>query len=82
MLPRVLYELLPYIYFSIGLGSGITINTAIVFIASAILMAAGILILTMRISYRRAYRRSVRQAQRAAEQAASQIPNKAIESSE
>jgi hypothetical protein len=77
MLPRVLYELLPYIYFSIGLGSGITINTAIVFIASAILMAAGILILTMRISYRRAYRRSARQAQQAADQVANQAANQA-----
>ena len=70
MLPKVLYELLPYIYFSIGLGSGVSINTAIVFIASAILMATGIVILVMRVSYRRAYRRSARQAaQRAAQQA-------------
>ena len=70
MLPKVLYELLPYIYFSIGLGSGVSINTTIVFIASAILMATGVLILAMRISYRRAYRRSVRQAaERAAQQA-------------
>ena len=57
MLPKVIYELLPYLYLSIGLGSGVTISSTLVFIASFLLMATGILILVMRITYRREMRR-------------------------
>jgi len=52
MLPKMLYELLPYLYLSAGLG-GFIINSAIVFVASISLMMTGILVLIMRINYRR-----------------------------
>ncbi len=57
MLPRMLYELLPFIYLGVGLGGSVLINSAIVFIASILLSMAGILVLTMRIRYRRQIRR-------------------------
>lgn len=57
MLPKVLYELLPFIYLSVGIGGGVIINSTTVFIASVLLMAAGILVLIMRINYRRELRR-------------------------
>jgi len=57
MLPKILYELLPYMYLSVGVGSGVTINSAIIFIASVLLMVTGILVLCMRISYRRDIKR-------------------------
>jgi len=60
MLPKFLYELLPFLYLGIGIGGGVAINSVIVFIASVLLMAAGILVLTMRISYRRDIRRQRR----------------------
>lgn len=53
----MIYELLPFLYLSIGVGSGVVINSTIVFIASVLLMATGILILTMRISHRHEIRR-------------------------
>lgn len=57
MLPKLLYELLPYLYFSVGVGSGVAIGSTIVFIASAVLMVAGIVVLSMRVNYRREIRR-------------------------
>ena len=57
MLPKVIYEMLPYLYLSIGFGSGVTISSTLVFIASVLLMATGILVLVMRITYRREIRR-------------------------
>lgn len=57
MLPKVIYELLPYLYLGIGVGSGVTISSTLVFIASVLLMATGILVLVMRITYRREIRR-------------------------
>ncbi len=48
----MLYELLPYLYLSAGLG-GFIINSAIVFVASISLMMTGVLVLIMRINYRR-----------------------------
>jgi hypothetical protein len=60
MLPKFLYELLPFLYLGVGIGGGVAINSVIVFIASVLLMAAGILVLSMRISYRRDIRRQRR----------------------
>ena len=60
MLPRMFYELLPFMYLSVGIGGGVAINSIIVFIASVLLMATGILVLTMRITYRREVRRTRR----------------------
>ena len=53
----MLYELLPFMYLSVGVGGGVAINSIIVFIASVLLMSTGILVLTMRITYRREVRR-------------------------
>lgn len=58
MLPKVLYETLPYLYLSVAVSSGLTINSPIVFIASVLLMLTGVLIISMRINYRREIRRS------------------------
>ncbi len=57
MLPKMLYELLPYLYLSIGAGSGMVINSTIVLIGSFLLIAAGLLVISMRITYRRKIRR-------------------------
>lgn len=52
MLPKMLYEILPFLYLGLGVGSGVMVNSIIVFTASVLLMATGILVLTMRITYR------------------------------
>jgi len=57
MLPRMLYELLPFIYFSVGAG-GFVIDSAMIFVASLSLIMTGALVLLMRINYRR----NIRQA--------------------
>ena len=57
MLPKLLYELLPFLYLSVGVGSGVVVNSTMVFIASALLVMAGIVVLSMRITYRREVRR-------------------------
>ncbi len=57
MLPKALYELLPYLYLSVGAGSGIAVNSTIVLIGSFLLIAAGLLVITMRVTYRRKIRR-------------------------
>ncbi|NOQ70154.1 MAG: hypothetical protein GQ573_08610 [Gammaproteobacteria bacterium] len=62
MLPKILYELLPFIYLSAGVGSGVIINSTIVIIASILLIAAGVLVLSMRIRYRRKIRSRVRRS--------------------
>ncbi len=57
MLPKILYELLPFIYLSVAIIGGVVINSTIVFVASILLIATGLLVLSMRISYRREIRR-------------------------
>jgi len=57
MLPKLLYELLPFLYLGMGFGSGVAINSALVLIASALLVVAGIVVLSMRVNYRREIRR-------------------------
>jgi len=59
MLPKMLYELLPYAYLSVGAGSGVVATSALVLVASVLFIATGIIVLAMRISYRhkiRSYR--------------------------
>ena len=53
MFPRVIYELLPYLYLGIGFSTGLIFNSSIIFIAASLLIATGISILYMRYSYRR-----------------------------
>ncbi len=57
MLPKMFYELLPFMYLSLGIGGGVAVNSMLVFIASVLLMAGGILVLTMRITHRCELRR-------------------------
>jgi len=57
MLPKILYELLPYLYLSVGAG-GFIINSAIVFVASISLLMTGMLVLIMRFNYRRSIKQS------------------------
>jgi hypothetical protein len=56
LLPKMLYELLPYMYLSIGAGGGAVISSAIVLVASVAFIATGIIVIMMRISYRRKIR--------------------------
>ena len=53
MLPKMLYELLPYLYLSVGAYGGFVFNSAIVIVGSFLLIATAILIISMRITYRR-----------------------------
>jgi len=53
MLPRFIYEVLPYLYLSIGLTTGLIFHSSVIFIAASLLIATGISILYMRFSYRR-----------------------------
>lgn len=57
MFPKVIYELLPYLYLSLGAGSGMVVNSTIVFIGSFLLISAGLLVISMRITYRRRIKR-------------------------
>lgn len=52
MLPRSLYEALPYIYLVVGVLSGWMIQSSLIFIASLLLIAAGLISLYMRWRYR------------------------------
>jgi hypothetical protein len=58
MFPKILYELLPFIYLSAGIGSGVLINSTIIVLASILLITTGLLVLSMRINYRRKIRRN------------------------
>ncbi len=53
MLPRPLYELLPYLYLAIGFSTSLILDSSMVFIAATLLIATGIAILFMRFNYRR-----------------------------
>lgn len=48
MLPNTLYKSLPYLYIAAGVFCGVVIESNIVLISSALLMAAGLLVLWMR----------------------------------
>ena len=53
MLPRKLYELLPYIYIVTGIVSSSLIDSTIVLLSSILLIATGVFVLLMRRSYRK-----------------------------
>ena len=53
MLPRVLYELLPYAYLVVGISGSVLVDSNVIFIASVLLMSAGILVILMRYRFRR-----------------------------
>jgi len=53
MLPRSLYEILPYLYLATGIAAALLIRSRLVSIASALMIMAGVIILYLRISNRR-----------------------------
>ena len=52
MLPRVLYEFLPYFYLLFGVSTGLVFDSSVIFVAATLMVAAGLSILFMRYSYR------------------------------
>jgi hypothetical protein len=56
MLPRSLYELLPFLYISTGILSAALIDSTIVLISSILLIVTGVFILKMRRSFRKKLR--------------------------
>lgn len=52
MIPRFIYELLPYLYGSTGLASITLLDTTLGRISGAMLMSAAVVIYTMRKLYR------------------------------
>ena len=53
MLPRKLYELLPYLYILIGIASSTLIDSAIVLVSSILLIVTGVFVLYMRRTFRK-----------------------------
>jgi|GEM_PF-3346337 len=54
MLPRRLYELLPFIYIVTGILCAVLIDSTIVLISSLLLIITGVFVLIMRRNFRRA----------------------------
>ena len=52
MMPRGLYELLPYLYIAAGITGGLMIDTSLIMIGSLLLVSAGLLTLYMRFQHR------------------------------
>ena len=53
MLPRKLYELLPFFYMLTGVVCALLIDSTVVLISSMLLIVAGVFVLLMRRSYRK-----------------------------
>ncbi len=53
MLPRRLYKILPYLYIITGIVSAMLIHSSLVIIASLLMIMAGVIIISLRISNRR-----------------------------
>ena len=60
ILPRKLYELLPYLYIFTGIVSTSLIDSTIVLVSSILLIATGVFVLLMRRSYRKSLDRKLR----------------------
>ena len=65
MLPRLLYELLPFIYIATGILCAVMIDSTIVLISSMLLIVTGVFVIMMRRSFRRARHRRHAQYQAA-----------------
>ena len=65
MLPRKLYELLPYLYIGTGVVCAILIDSTIVLISSMLLIVAGVFVLLMRRNFRKSINRDFQQYQAA-----------------
>ncbi len=57
MLPRLLYELLPFIYIVTGILCAVLIDSTIVLISSLLLVVTGVFVIMMRRNFRRAAHR-------------------------
>ena len=57
MLPRKLYELLPFFYMLTGVVCAVLIDSTVVLISSMLLIVAGVFVLLMRRSYRKSSHR-------------------------
>ena len=57
MLPRKLYELLPYLYMLTGVVCAVLVDSTVVLISSMLLIVAGVFVLMMRRSYRKSTNR-------------------------
>ena len=70
VLPKPLYEALPYVYVGFGLLALVMIESGVRFIPGALLILAGLLVLNLRVSHRQeeaamhSRRRPVRKARR------------------
>ena len=53
MLPRSLYELLPFIYLAVGAVGSAVLDSELSLFASLLIMLAGFIVLWMRVDYRR-----------------------------
>ena len=53
MFPAFLYELLPYIYLTVGAVGYAVFESSLILMASALIILAGFIVLWMRIDYRR-----------------------------
>ena len=58
MLPKILYELLPFIYLAVGLTGSVMRGSALIFVGSVLLVTTGVIILIMRFNHRREIRRN------------------------
>ena len=70
MLPRKLYELLPYLYMLTGVVCAVLVDSTVVLISSMLLIVAGVFVLMMRRSYRKSTNRQFQLYQAACEPAA------------
>lgn len=67
MLPRKLYELLPYLYMLTGIVCAVLVDSTVVLISSMLLIVAGVFVLMMRRSYRKSANREFQLYQAASE---------------
>lgn len=67
MLPRKLYELLPYLYMLTGVVCAVLVDSTVVLISSMLLIVAGVFVLMMRRSYRKSTNRQFQLYQAACE---------------
>ncbi|MBT8128941.1 MAG: hypothetical protein HKO86_04105 [Gammaproteobacteria bacterium] len=76
MLPRKLYELLPYLYILTGVVCAVLVDSTVVLISSMLLIVAGVFVLMMRRSYRKSTNRQFQLYQAASEPDAGTVVEK------
>ncbi len=53
MLPKLIYEALPFFYIAVGVVTLTVVESPILFISSLLFLAAGVLVLAWRFTYRK-----------------------------